>query len=95
MAIRAGACEDASEETVKVGARVTLLNSRAAFETAFKSAQGSFSWDNAMMSLLGRTVTVVQRPETGVFGLPESKTDSGRPLLYPLSVITCVQGPNP
>ena len=86
-----GPCQDPSETAVKVGARVTLLGTQAAFEAAFKGT--TYKWDAAMTGLLGRTVTVVQRPKAGVFGLRESRTSSVRS--YPISVVSCVEGPNP
>ena len=91
---------------MKVGTRVTLLESRTAFQRALEhSAEISYKgasqifYDAATPSLVGRTVTVVQRPKAGVFGLSESlvSKNSGRRLVweYPFSVITCVQGAKP
>jgi len=82
-------CKSASEHTVKVGARVTLITDRVAFKNAFNSV--SYIWDDAMTTLLGQTVTVVDRPQPGIFGLPKSDTRSNQPVWwYPFSVIACV-----
>jgi len=79
----------ASEQTVKVGARVRLITDRVAFENAFNSV--NYIWDDAMTTLLGQTVTVVDRPQPGIFGLPKSDTSSHQPVWwYPFSVIACV-----
>lgn len=79
----------ASEQTVKVGARVTLITDRVAFKNAFNSV--NYIWDDAMTTLLGQTVTVVDRPQPGIFGLPKSDTRSNQPVWwYPFSVIACV-----
>jgi len=79
----------ASEKTVKVGARVTLITDRVAFKNAFNSV--NYIWDDAMTTLLGQTVTVVVRPQPGIFGLPKSDTRSNQPVWwYPFSVIACV-----
>ena len=91
------------QQTVKVGTRVTLLESRTAFQRALKYSSEIFyggalqsGYDAATPRLLGRTVTVVQRPKAGVFGLPESNKNSGSLVWqYPFSVITCVQGSKP
>lgn len=80
-----------SEKTVKVGTRVTLIANREAFKNAFNSV--NYIWDDAMTSLLGQTVTVVDRPEPGIFGLPKSDTRSSQPVwFYPFYVIACVHG---
>merc|ERR1719271_1617310 len=79
----------ASEKTVKVGARVTLITDRVAFQHAFNSV--NYIWDDTMTTLLGQTVTVVDRPQPGIFGLPKSDTGSNQPVwFYPFSVIACV-----
>lgn len=79
----------ASEQTVKVGSRVTLITDRVAFENAFNSV--NYIWDDAMTTLLGQTVTVVDRPQPGIFGLPKSDVSSHQPVWwYPFSVIACV-----
>jgi len=78
-----------SEKTVKVGTRVTLISDRDAFKNAFNSVD--YIWDDAMTTLLGQTVTVVDRPQPGIFGLPKSDTRSGQPVWwYPFYVIDCV-----
>jgi len=78
-----------SEKTVKVGTRVTLITDRVAFKNAFNSV--NYIWDDAMTSLLGQTVTVVDRPQPGIFGLPKSDARSSQPVWwYPFSVIACV-----
>jgi len=78
-----------SEKTVKVGTRVTLITDRVAFKNAFNSV--NYIWDDAMTSLLGQTVTVVDRPQPGIFGLPKSDARSYQPVWwYPFSVIACV-----
>ena len=82
--------EAPSERTVLVGSKVKLLDSRAAFENAFRGK--AYVWNNAMSKLLGKTVTVVSRPNGDTFGLPKSDPNSYFPVwLYPLSVIASVE----
>ena len=84
--------EAPSEGKVKVGSKVKLLGSRAAFENAFRGK--SYVWHPAMTNLLGKEVTVVSRPYGGTFGLPKSDPNHNQPVwYYPLSVIACVAPP--
>jgi hypothetical protein len=97
-----GGAGPATEESVKVGTRVRLVADRAAFEIAFQNvgyrsdAQShrhflTYVWNDAMTALLGATVTVVDRPQPGVFGLPKSAASSQQPVwFYPFAVIDSV-----
>merc|ERR1712086_21574 len=78
------------DEDVRVGTLVTLLGNRAEFEAAFEAV--GYVWDDAMSELLGATVEVVDRPKSGIFGLPECIQNSGQPVWwYPFSVIERIE----
>jgi len=83
-------CLERSEKNVKIGSRVTLIADRQAFQNSFNNVP--YIWNDAMTSLLGQTVTVVDRPQSGIFGLPKSDPSSNQPVWwYPFSVIACVK----
>jgi len=83
-------CLEQSEKNVKIGSRVTLIADRQAFQNSFNNVP--YIWDDAMTSLLGQTVTVVDRPQSGIFGLLKSDPSSHQPVWwYPFSVIACIQ----
>ena len=74
------------ENAVVVGCRVKLIADKTAFKHAFEHV--GYVWNDAMVELLGQTVTVVDRPEPGIFGLPKSDANSGQPVWwYPFAVI--------
>jgi len=80
---------DISEETVKVGSQVTLPKDPHWFQMAFNNT--FYRWDDAMVNLLGQTVTVVDRSEPGIFGLPKSDPHSDHPIWwYPFSLVVSV-----
>jgi len=88
--LRSLGCLEQSEKNVKIGSRVTLIADRQAFQNSFNNVP--YRWDYAMTSLLGQTVTVVDRPQSGIFGLPKSDPSSNQPVWwYPFSVIACVK----
>jgi predicted RecA/RadA family phage recombinase len=78
-----------TEANIKVGTKVKLISDRAAFERAFLSV--GYVWDNAMEKILGEVVEVVDRPQTGIFGLPKSNPSSWQQIWwYPFTVIECI-----
>jgi predicted RecA/RadA family phage recombinase len=78
-----------TEANIQVGTKVKLISDRAAFERAFNSV--GYVWDNAMEKILGEVVEVVDRPQTGIFGLPKSDPNSWQQIWwYPFSVIECI-----
>jgi len=88
--LRSLGCLEQSEKNVKIGSHVTLIADRQAFQNSFNNVP--YIWNDAMTSLLGQTVTVVDRPQSGIFGLTKSDPSSNEPVWwYPFSVIACVK----
>jgi hypothetical protein len=85
----AGTALAATDENVHVGTTVRLVKDRAAFEAAFQTT--SYRWDDAMESICDTTQTVVEKNESGIFGLTECTPNSGYPVWYfPFSVVESV-----
>ena len=84
-----------SEETVKVGSKVRLIDSELAFESAFKNGRKVFASFRVQFSIymrlmLGKEFTVSQRPRAGFFGLKSVSELFRVTSYYPFSVIACV-----
>ena len=79
-----------SDENVIVGCTVLLHCDASEFQRSFSSS--GYGWDEAMRSILGKKVWVVDRPKAGIFGLPECTPGSGQAIWwYPFAVIESVK----
>jgi hypothetical protein len=78
-----------TEANIKVGTKVRLIANKADFEKAFNYV--GYVWFDTMEVLLGANVTIVDRPQTNIFGLPKSDPNSWQQIWwYPFSVIDCI-----
>jgi len=82
---------DATDENMRVGAVVLLVEDKAAFEAAFQNT--GYVWNDSMEIICGTAQMVVEK-RPGVFGLPKCDPTSTQPVwYYPFSVIAKVVSP--
>jgi hypothetical protein len=88
------ACVKPTTTNVHLGSKIKLKATRAAFQNAFRGKP--YRWDNAMNSILGKTVTVTLKSgryagRADSFGMPKANPRSRQNTwFYPIAVIECV-----
>ena len=82
------------EEEIKVGSVVQMISSASELALAFRGI--GYAYVGTMSNVLGKTVTIVDRPRNRIFGLPSSVYSYPQPIWwYPFTAIKSIISTEP